>query len=84
VCIVRGAEGAITVRTRRRLCEGCFDNKFEIRFRTQRPKADGQASKASRAGLSARDSCGLLRTRASAKGYVTKHVTKSILASPVG
>ena len=24
------------------LLEGCFDNKFEIRFRTQRPKADGQ------------------------------------------
>ena len=23
------------------LLEGCFDNKFEIRFRTQRPKADG-------------------------------------------
>jgi len=24
------------------LLEGCFDNKFEIRFRTQRPKADGR------------------------------------------
>jgi exonuclease SbcC len=24
------------------LLEGCFDNKFEIRFRTQRPKADGK------------------------------------------
>ena len=24
------------------LPEGCFDNKFEIRFRTQRPKADGK------------------------------------------
>ena len=24
------------------LLEGCFDNKFEIRFRTQRPKADGE------------------------------------------
>ncbi len=24
------------------LFEGCFDNKFEIRFRTQRPKADGK------------------------------------------
>jgi DNA repair protein SbcC/Rad50 len=23
------------------LLEGCFDNKFEIRFRTQQPKADG-------------------------------------------
>ena len=24
------------------LLEGCFDNKFEVRFRTQRPKADGR------------------------------------------
>ena len=24
------------------LLEGCFDNKFEIRFRTQRPKVDGK------------------------------------------
>jgi DNA repair exonuclease SbcCD ATPase subunit len=24
------------------LLEGCFDNKFEIRFRTQRPKAEGR------------------------------------------
>jgi exonuclease SbcC len=24
------------------LLDGCFDNKFEIRFRTQRPKADGK------------------------------------------
>src|ERR1019366_6519833 len=24
------------------LLEGCFDNKFEIRFRTQRPKADSK------------------------------------------
>lgn len=24
------------------LLEGCFENKFEIRFRTQRPKADGR------------------------------------------
>jgi exonuclease SbcC len=24
------------------LLEGCFDNKFEIRFRTERPKADGR------------------------------------------
>jgi exonuclease SbcC len=24
------------------LLEGCFDNKFEIRFKTQRPKADGK------------------------------------------
>ena len=24
------------------LLEGCFDNKFEIRFRTQRPRADGR------------------------------------------
>ena len=24
------------------LLKGCFDNKFEIRFRTQRPKADGK------------------------------------------
>jgi len=24
------------------LLEGCFDNKFEIRFRTQRPKSDGK------------------------------------------
>jgi exonuclease SbcC len=24
------------------LLEGCFDNKFEVRFRTQRPKADGK------------------------------------------
>ncbi|HEX5482044.1 MAG TPA: hypothetical protein VFZ08_05405 [Terriglobia bacterium] len=24
------------------LLEGCFDNKFEIRFRTQRPRADGK------------------------------------------
>ena len=24
------------------LLEGCFDNKFEIRFRTQRPKTDGK------------------------------------------
>jgi exonuclease SbcC len=24
------------------LLEGCFDNKFEIRFRTQRPKVDGR------------------------------------------
>jgi len=26
------------------LLEGCFDNKFEIRFRTQRPKADGKGT----------------------------------------
>ncbi len=25
-----------------KLLEGCFDNKFEVRFRTQRPKADGR------------------------------------------
>jgi len=24
------------------LLEGCFDNKFEVRFRTQRPRADGK------------------------------------------
>ncbi|MGD0694445.1 MAG: AAA family ATPase [Terriglobia bacterium] len=24
------------------LLEGCFDNKFEVRFRTQRPRADGR------------------------------------------
>ena len=24
------------------LLEGCFDNNFEVRFRTQRPKADGR------------------------------------------
>ncbi|HTG61123.1 MAG TPA: hypothetical protein VMG63_17145, partial [Terriglobia bacterium] len=24
------------------LLEGCFDNKFEVRFRTQSPKADGR------------------------------------------
>jgi exonuclease SbcC len=24
------------------LLEGCFDNKFEVRFRTQRPKTDGK------------------------------------------
>jgi exonuclease SbcC len=26
------------------LLEGCFDNKFEVRFRTQRPRADGKGT----------------------------------------
>ena len=34
-----GPEVSILVNS---LLEGCFDNKFEIRFRTQRPKADGK------------------------------------------
>jgi len=34
------------------LLEGCFDNKFEIRFRTQRPKADGGGMVNSLAGSS--------------------------------
>ena len=34
-----GPEVSILVNA---LLEGCFDNKFEIRFRTQRPKADGK------------------------------------------
>ena len=34
-----GPQVSILVNT---LLEGCFDNKFEIRFRTQRPKADGK------------------------------------------
>jgi exonuclease SbcC len=34
-----GPEVSTLVNT---LLEGCFDNKFEIRFRTQRPKADGR------------------------------------------
>jgi len=34
-----GPQVSISVNS---LLEGCFDNKFEIRFRTQRPKADGK------------------------------------------
>ena len=36
---VSGPQVSILINS---LLEGCFDNKFEIRFRTQRPKADGK------------------------------------------
>ena len=42
VSIISSIRGAGTVRTGERIARRCFDNRFEVRFRTQRPKADGR------------------------------------------
>jgi exonuclease SbcC len=41
LCEIQAAGPEVSVLVNA-LLEGCFDNKFEIRFRTQRPKADGR------------------------------------------
>jgi exonuclease SbcC len=41
LCEIQAAGPQVSVLVNA-LLEGCFDNKFEIRFRTQRPKADGK------------------------------------------
>jgi len=41
LCEIRAAGPQVSTLVNA-LLEGCFDNKFEIRFRTQRPKADGR------------------------------------------
>jgi exonuclease SbcC len=41
LCEIQAAGPAVSTLVNA-LLEGCFDNKFEIRFRTQRPKADGR------------------------------------------
>ena len=41
LCEIQAADPEVS-RLVNTLLEGCFDNKFEIRFRTQRPKADGR------------------------------------------
>jgi exonuclease SbcC len=41
LCEIQAAGPQVSIMVNS-LLEGCFDNKFEIRFRTQRPKADGK------------------------------------------
>jgi len=41
LCEIQAAGPQVSIMVNS-LLEGCFDNKFEIRFRTQRPKADGR------------------------------------------